>query len=99
MNHSSYSMIEGIPVALIGVLGYPRAGVARACAPAGSCSLRQPVGLAFSLYLAHIEREITGRVVPVLRDCAGDIALIMVLGLVWLALDAASEAQTLVNLN
>ena len=60
VNHSPYAVIHGVPVAVIGIAGYLVLGI---------LSLRRayPVmlagalaGLAFSLYLAHIEATILG---------------------------------------
>ena len=60
VNHSSYSMIQGIPVALIGIIGYLLIlwlGLARQRLAVLLASLG---GLGFSLYLTHIERDVLG---------------------------------------
>ena len=60
VNHSSYAVIEGIPVALIGILGYLIIlwlGLARQKLAVLIASF---AGLAFSLYLTHIERDVLG---------------------------------------
>ena len=60
VNHSPYSVIHGIPVAVIGIAGYLVLGI---------LSLRRAyrlmlagalAGLAFSIYLAHIEDRVLG---------------------------------------
>ena len=60
VNHSPYAMIHGVPVAVIGIAGYLVLGI---------LSLRRAyrlmlagalAGLAFSLYLAHIENHVLG---------------------------------------
>ena len=60
VNHSPYAEIHGVPVAVIGIAGYLILGI---------LSLRRayPVmlagalaGLAFSVYLAHIENHVLG---------------------------------------
>jgi len=60
VNHSKYAVMAGIPVALIGAIGYVFLGtLAGLCRfrlrTAGAC-----VGLAFSLYLTYIERYVLG---------------------------------------
>jgi len=60
VNHSPYAMLAGIPVAALGIAGYLlMAGLAlrRAYLLVLAVAL---VGLAFSLYLAHIEKDILG---------------------------------------
>jgi vitamin-K-epoxide reductase (warfarin-sensitive) len=60
VNHSPYAMLAGIPVAALGIVGYIlMAGLAwrRAYRLVLAVAL---VGLAFSLYLAHIEKDILG---------------------------------------
>ncbi|MFZ0808003.1 MAG: vitamin K epoxide reductase family protein [Candidatus Sulfotelmatobacter sp.] len=60
VNHSPYAMIGPLPVAVLGILGY-----LLMCALAVTRSYRlllvpTVAGLAFSLYLAHIEKDILG---------------------------------------
>ena len=60
VNHSPYAMIGPIPVAVIGIAGYLVLGILslrRAYAPMLAGAL---AGLAFSLYLAHIENHVLG---------------------------------------
>jgi vitamin-K-epoxide reductase (warfarin-sensitive) len=60
VNHSPYAEIHGVPVAVIGIAGYLVLGIlslrrAYAVILAGALA-----GLAFSLYLAHIENHVLG---------------------------------------
>src|SRR5579863_7292573 len=60
VNHSPYAMLSGIPVAAIGIFGYFLMAILafrRAYAVVLAMAL---VGLGFSLYLAHVERDILG---------------------------------------
>jgi vitamin-K-epoxide reductase (warfarin-sensitive) len=60
VNHSPYAMLAGIPVAAIGMFGYflmATLAWRRVYAVVFAMAL---VGLGFSLYLAHIERDILG---------------------------------------
>jgi vitamin-K-epoxide reductase (warfarin-sensitive) len=60
VNHSPYAVLWGVPVAIIGMAGYLLLGalaLKRWYSVLLSLSLG---GLAFSLYLAHIEKDILG---------------------------------------
>jgi uncharacterized membrane protein len=60
VNHSPYATLAGIPVAILGIAGYfLMAALAwrRAYRPLLALALG---GLAFSLYLAHIEKDVLG---------------------------------------
>ncbi|MGH9500052.1 MAG: vitamin K epoxide reductase family protein [Terriglobales bacterium] len=60
VNHSPFAVLEGVPVAVIGMAGYLLLG-ALAIKRAYRLLLGAAViGLAFSLYLAHVERDILG---------------------------------------
>jgi len=58
VNHSPYASLLGVPVAVIGIAGYLGLGILamkrawRVVLPATA------VGLGFSLYLAHIEKDV-----------------------------------------
>jgi uncharacterized membrane protein len=60
VNHSPYAMLAGIPVAAIGIAGYlllAALAFKRAYRLLLGAAL---IGLAFSLYLAHVERDLLG---------------------------------------
>jgi vitamin-K-epoxide reductase (warfarin-sensitive) len=60
VNHSHYAMLAGIPVAALGIAGYTLMGM---LAFLRSYRLLLVVilgGLGFSLYLAHIEKDVLG---------------------------------------
>jgi uncharacterized membrane protein len=60
VNHSPFAMLAGVPVAVIGMAGYLLLGtlaLKRAYRLLLAVAL---IGLAFSLYLAHVERDILG---------------------------------------
>ena len=60
VNHSPYAVLAGIPVAVLGIAGYL---LMAALAWRRAYRLLLPValaGLGFSLYLAHIEKNILG---------------------------------------
>src|SRR5579863_10454041 len=60
VNHSPYAMLYGVPVAVIGIFGYLLLAVL-AFRRAYRLALAAAVGgLAFALYLAHIESAVLG---------------------------------------
>ena len=60
VNHSPYAVMGGVPVAVIGIVGYVLlAGLALAGRYRVALAAAL-VGLGFSLYLAHIEKDILG---------------------------------------
>ena len=88
VNRSSYSLIAGIPVAIIGIAGYlglAWLGLARQRAV---LTLAAIVGLVFSLYLAHVERDILGVWCLYCVISLADIAVIVLMGFIWLIADA-----------
>ena len=60
VNHSPYAMLAGVPVADVGILGYLIMAVLAARRAYRALFALALVGLGFSLYLAHIERDILG---------------------------------------
>ena len=93
VNHSSYAVVAGIPVALIGIFGY--------LGMLGLAFARQRVvllvvslaGLGYALYLAHIERDVIGVWCLYCVISLGIIALIPILDVVWLIMEAARRRR------
>jgi vitamin-K-epoxide reductase (warfarin-sensitive) len=88
VNHSSYSLIGGVPVALIGIIGYLVLlwlGLARQRVVVLLASLG---GLGFALYLAHIERDLIGVWCLYCVISLAIIATIPVLSIIWLIAEA-----------
>jgi vitamin-K-epoxide reductase (warfarin-sensitive) len=81
VNHSPYAMLAGIPVAALGVAGYLLMG-ALAWRRAYRILLAAALaGLAFSLYLAHIEAHVLGVWCIYCAISLGTISLITLLSL------------------
>ncbi len=81
VNHSPYAMLAGIPVAALGIGGYLLMVVLawrRAYRALLAIAL---VSLAFSLYLAHIEKDVLGVWCVYCVISLGDISLITLLSL------------------
>ena len=60
VNHSSYAMLAGIPVAAIGIAGYILIGALAFLRAYRRLLVAAFAGLAFSLYLANIEAHVLG---------------------------------------
>jgi vitamin-K-epoxide reductase (warfarin-sensitive) len=60
VNHSPYATLAGIPVAVLGIAGYLLMGALAWRRAYRLVLVVAVVGLAFSLYLAHIEASILG---------------------------------------
>ena len=88
VNHSSYSMIEGVPVALIGIIGFLALVWLALAKQRAVLSIAAVAGLAFALYLAHIERDVIGIWCLYCVISLAIIAIITLLGPVWLIIDA-----------
>ena len=81
VNQSPFAMLGGVPVAAIGIAGYLLMG---ALALKGAYRLllgAAVIGLTFSLYLAHIERDILGVWCIYCVISLGTISLISMLSL------------------
>ncbi len=60
VNHSPYAMLAGIPVAIFGIAGYLLMAAFASRRAYRLLLAVALVGLGFSLYLAHVEKDILG---------------------------------------
>jgi len=60
VNHSQFAMLGPIPVAAVGILGYILMGALAFLRSYRLLLVPTFAGLAFSLYLAHIEKDVLG---------------------------------------
>jgi vitamin-K-epoxide reductase (warfarin-sensitive) len=58
VNHSSFSMIHGVPVAAVGIAGYLLIGLLALLRKRGWALAAAVVGLCYALYLSHVEASI-----------------------------------------
>jgi len=90
VNHSQYASLFGIPVAIIGMAGYVGLGVLALKDAWRWVLAAAVVGLAFSLYLAHIEKD-------VLRAwciyCVGSLGVITLMTLLAISVNLFSGRQ------
>ena len=91
VNHSSYAEVAGIPVAIIGIVGYLALMWLGLVRQRAILTLAAVAGLAFSLYLAHVERDILGIWCLYCAISLADIALITLMGLSWLIIDTVQR--------
>lgn len=60
VNHSPFAVLGGMPVAVIGMAGYLLMGTLALTRSYRLLLTAAIIGLAFSLYLAHVEKDILG---------------------------------------
>lgn len=93
VNHSSYSLVGGVPVALIGVIGYLGLLWLALARQRVVLLLASTAGLGYALFLAHIERDVLGVWCLYCVISLGIIATIPILDIVWLILEAARRRR------
>jgi len=91
VNHSPFAVIAGVPVAAIGMAGYILLGVLAWKRAYTLVLAAAAIGLAFSLYLSHVEAHILG---VWCVYCVASLATISLLTLLALAATIFSRAQS-----
>ena len=84
VNHSSYAVIEHIPVAALGIVGYLGLALLSLARRRALLMIAAVVGLAFALYLSHVERDILQVWCLYCVISQGIIAILTLLSLSWL---------------
>jgi uncharacterized membrane protein len=84
VNHSSYSVAFGIPVAAIGIGGYLLLGILALARRRFLLLFAALIGLGFALHLSSIERDILSVWCLYCVISQGIIALITLLSVAWL---------------
>ncbi len=84
VNHSPYAMIGGVPVAAIGIAGYLLIGVLAFLRRRGLLLISVLIGLAFALYLTHIEARVLEIWCLYCVISQGIIAVLALLSLIWI---------------
>lgn len=88
VNHSSYSLVGGIPVALIGIAGYIGLLWLSLARQRFVLLVASLAGLSYSLYLAHIERDILGVWCLYCVISLAIMAVIPLLSFIWIIMEA-----------
>jgi uncharacterized membrane protein len=85
VNHSSFAVIQGVPVAAIGIAGYLVLAILALMRKRLFLLLAALPALAFALYLSHVERDVLEVWCLYCVISQGIIALLTLLSAVWLA--------------
>jgi len=93
VNHSSYSVVFGVPVAAIGIAGYLALGVLAVARRRILLLVAAIVGLGFALHLSDIERNVLSVWCLYCVISQGIIALLTLLSLVWLVVNERSKRR------
>ncbi|MGA9564264.1 MAG: vitamin K epoxide reductase family protein [Candidatus Korobacteraceae bacterium] len=83
VNRSPYAMIGGIPVAAVGIAGYLVIGILALLRRRGPVLAAALVGMAFALYLTHIEAKVLGVWCLYCVISQGIIAVMTLLAIGW----------------
>jgi uncharacterized membrane protein len=94
VNHSSFAVIHGVPVAAIGIAGYLLLAILALLRKRLLLLLAALPALAFALYLSHIERDVLEVWCLYCVISQGIIALLTLLSAIWLALAKFSSRRT-----
>ena len=94
VNHSPYAVLYGIPVAVIGIAGYLLLGALAFTRSYRIMLVAALAGLAFALYLAHIEQTVLGVWCIYCAISLGVISLISLLTLGTVIAQSRSHAQS-----
>ena len=84
VNHSSYAVIAGVPVAAAGIAGYLALALLAFKRRRLAFLLAALAGMGFALYLSHIEKDVLQVWCLYCVISQGLIALLTILGTVWL---------------
>jgi vitamin-K-epoxide reductase (warfarin-sensitive) len=83
VNHSPYAEIRGVPVAAIGIAGYLLIGLLAISRRRGLLLVAVLIGMAFALYLTHIEATVLGVWCLYCVISQGIIAALALLSIGW----------------
>lgn len=92
VNHSSFSMIHGVPVAAVGIAGYLLIGLLTLLRKRGWTLAAAVAGLCYALYLSHVEASIlqVWCLYCVISQCI--IAIIAILAVIFLATGSKQQS-------
>ena len=94
VNHSPYAEIRGVPVAAIGIAGYLLIAALAILRRRGLLLLAVLIGMAFALYLTHIEAAVLGVWCVYCVISQGIIAALLLLSIGWSVWHARRGAQS-----
>ena len=94
VNHSPYAEIRGVPVAAIGIAGYLLIAALAVLRRRGLLLVAVLIGMAFALYLTHIEAAVLGVWCVYCVISQGIIATLLLLSIGWVVWHARRGAQS-----
>ena len=94
VNHSPYAEIRGVPVAAIGIAGYLLIAALAVLRRRGLLLVAVLIGMAFALYLTHIEAKVLGVWCVYCVISQGIIATLLLLSIGWVVWHARRGAQS-----
>lgn len=97
MNHSSYSMIHGVPVAAIGIVGYLLIGLLALFGKRNWTLIAAIAGLCFALYYTYIEANVLEVWCLYCVISQGIIALISILMIISVVTDVIRNISSKVS--
>ncbi|HEY3625770.1 MAG TPA: vitamin K epoxide reductase family protein [Terracidiphilus sp.] len=93
VNHSPYAVIGPIPVAAIGIAGYVAMAVLSLARRRWLLAGAAVIGLAFSLYLTHVEKDLLMVWCLYCVISLGIVSLITLLSVLWAALGRSNRRR------
>jgi vitamin-K-epoxide reductase (warfarin-sensitive) len=93
VNHSSFAVIDHVPVALIGIIGYLALAGLSLARRRGWVFIGAVLGMAFALHLTYIEKDVLQIWCLYCVISQGIIAMILLLSIAWLALAAIEQRR------
>ena len=94
VNHSPYAEIRGVPVAAIGIAGYLLIAALAILRRRGLLLVAVLIGMAFALYLTHIEAAVLGVWCVYCVISQGIIATLLLLSIGWVVWHARRGTQS-----
>ena len=94
VNHSPYAEIRGVPVAAIGIAGYLLIAALAILRRRGLLLVAVLIGMAFALYLTHIEAAVLGVWCVYCVISQGIIAALLLLSIGWVVWHARRGTQS-----
>jgi len=93
VNHSSYAVVFGVPVAAVGIAGYLLIGILALARRRFLVRFATLIGLGFALHLSGVERNILSVWCLYCVISQGIIALITLLSVAWLVAQGVKKRR------
>jgi uncharacterized membrane protein len=94
VNHSPYAVINGVPVAALGIAGYLLIALLALARRRGLLLIATAIGMGFALYLSNIEAHVLGVWCVYCVTSQALIAVLMILSMAWWGVSLRSRSST-----